>query len=99
MPMAAAVRAMRRAISPRLAMRRDVMGVIVEEEVLLGEAAWVAAGAKNRGAGPREGTRSRREVRLMERILVGLRITGPKNGGSMARWDRREVEKRKEEGA
>ena len=68
------MRAMRRAISPRLAISRDVMGVTAV--VVLEQAACVAMdaamGAKKRGvedAGPSEGIRRRCEVRLRDRIL------------------------------
>lgn len=66
MPMRAAVRAMRRAISPRLAMRRVVMGVTLseeggeeEEEVVMEAAAavWVAEVGRIRGV--EEGRRGR----------------------------------------
>lgn len=77
------MRAIRSAISPRLATSRDVMGVTAV--VLLEQAACVAMGAKKRGvgdAGPSEGIRRRREVRLRDRIVeLGL-LTGKFWSGS-----------------
>lgn len=77
MPMREAVRAMRRAISPRLAIRREVMGVgeavlSEEDEVVIAAVVWVAGGGRIRGAEEgRRGRDARRRwwVRLRDRIL------------------------------
>jgi hypothetical protein len=79
--MAAAVRAMRRAISPRLAIRRVLMGLTVV--VVLEVVGWVVIGRRaplvrwrRRGeavvVGVARGARRRREVRLRERIVCGF---------------------------
>jgi hypothetical protein len=73
-----AVRAMRRAISPRLAIRRVVIGVVgvvlsaeEVEEVVIAAVAWLAGGRIRGAEEGRRGREARRRwwVRLRERIV------------------------------
>jgi hypothetical protein len=99
--MAAAVRAMRRAISPRLAIRRVLMGltvVVVVVVVVLEVAGWVVVIGRRappplrwrRGevVGVARGARRRREVRLRERIVGGF---GGFGYSELVQWLVREV--------